>query len=233
VASDGSAVTQAANLVQAANAALDSETTKEHKQYETLVAAAQKQGQAEIAAFDAQNPQDTGFLIHLQALDQLTSGSTDLAVARWALFALFVLFEILPVLTKTLQSLGPNSAYENGFEVADKKRLKAFEDALDKGREQVVGDLAAAHVRATRDAIRQADGSTSSRRDRKRLRTARRTTWGSFPGGSRSTQASQTSPHPGGAQMMRKILQQYQPPQASAPNDNGSGAGQSAGPGTP
>jgi hypothetical protein len=154
-------------------------------------------------------------------------------VARWALFALFALFEILPVLTKTLQSLGSDSAYEAGLEVADKKRLKAFEDALEKVRDQVVADLAAAHVRATQRAIRQSAGSTSSRRDGKRLRTARRTIWGSSPGASRSAQASQTSPNSGSTRIAAKILQQYEPPpQASSPNGNGSGAGQSAGPGS-
>jgi hypothetical protein len=221
VSADTTAVQKDTSLAQSATTVLDTATAAASGKYKSLVTGAQSQGQAEITAYNSQNPQDTGFLIHLQALDQLTGDDTELSVARWALFALFAAFEILPVLTKTLQQLGPESAYDRGLDVADKKRLAAFEDALNKAHDQVVAHLAAAHLRVTQLAADGLRGSASSRRRHRRLL--------------RSSRPSQPAPSPGGAPVVGKLLQRYRPsPQAGNSNGNGASSvgGQPAGSGS-
>lgn len=70
------------------------------------LAAAQGEENSLTKNFEATNNATNGLLIRLQALDQLSSGSASLNMARFLLFLLFLLIECLPVTVKLLQRPG-------------------------------------------------------------------------------------------------------------------------------
>jgi len=84
----------------------------------------------QTANFLSRNKEDTGLLIRLKALDEVTAGNTTLEEARWLLFALFVAIDLMPVLLKVLMNWAPASGYEKmladeettHFEVAENRR---------------------------------------------------------------------------------------------------------------
>jgi hypothetical protein len=55
---------------------------------------------------------DNGLLARLEALSELSATRPTLEVTHWVLFALFLSLEVLPVLTKLLQVLGPETTYD-------------------------------------------------------------------------------------------------------------------------
>jgi hypothetical protein len=231
VAAEQAAVTADQKLSQGADKTSADQAATQIKQYESQLAADVKEEKQQIAAFNASNGRDSGLLIRLQALDQLTAGNSDLEAARWLLFALLATFEILPVLTKVLQNLGPESAYEKGVQKAGDERFRAYGKAWNDAHDQIVAELAAAEVRATRDSVRPSGNPKSASPERRRpgsplAAKGRR--------GRKRRQAKAvplTSAHPI-PDIAGKILQEYRPGPAT-PNQNGQGAvaGQSTGPG--
>jgi hypothetical protein len=76
---------------------------------------------------DSTTLSNSGLLAQLHALDQVTAGDGTLQAARWLLFLFFTAIEVLPVLTKVLINLGPESGYE--------RQLAAFErECLEFGK---------------------------------------------------------------------------------------------------
>jgi hypothetical protein len=69
---------------------------------------------------------DSGLLARLEALDRLSNDRPTLKTAHWALFALFLAIELLPVVMKLLQVLGPETDYEKAQAHSSEA---AFEDA--------------------------------------------------------------------------------------------------------
>lgn len=67
---------------------------------------------------------DSGLLARLEALDRLSSDRPVLNTAHWALFALFLAIELLPVLMKLLQILGPETDYEKVLALNSESALK-------------------------------------------------------------------------------------------------------------
>jgi len=67
---------------------------------------AQNEENSLTSSFDSTNSASNGLLIRLKALDQLSSGSATLEMARILLFLLFLTIEVLPVTVKLLQPQG-------------------------------------------------------------------------------------------------------------------------------
>jgi uncharacterized coiled-coil protein SlyX len=79
---------------------------------QTRLDALNKKLDATKQAHDAQTKKDDGLLARLEALDQLSADRPTLQVAHLTLFLLFLSIELLPVLMKLLQVLGPETAYD-------------------------------------------------------------------------------------------------------------------------
>jgi hypothetical protein len=67
---------------------------------------------ADKAAHEAQTKKDDGLLARLEALSRLSSDRPTLETAHLTLFLLFLALELLPVLMKLLQVLGPETTYD-------------------------------------------------------------------------------------------------------------------------
>ncbi|MDI6099709.1 DUF4407 domain-containing protein [Actinoplanes sp. NEAU-A12] len=67
---------------------------------------------ADKTAHEAASRKDTGLLARLEALDEVAGDRPTLHTAHLALFLLFLALELLPVLMKLLQVLGPETDYE-------------------------------------------------------------------------------------------------------------------------
>ncbi|MEV0897641.1 DUF4407 domain-containing protein [Actinoplanes sp. NPDC049802] len=68
--------------------------------------------EADKAAHAAASKEDTGLLARLEALEEIAGDRPTLQTAHFMLFLLFLALELLPVLMKTLQVLGPETDYE-------------------------------------------------------------------------------------------------------------------------
>lgn len=94
------------------------------------------------ASFDANNENENGLLIRLQALGQLSDQSFTVTAARFLLFLLFLVIECLPVTVKLLQQPGN---YEKILQVmrekelADAKRSLRSRPADSSGADQAAG----------------------------------------------------------------------------------------------
>jgi len=97
--------------------------------------------QQQTDAFTANNRNDTGLLIRLQALDAATAGSSTLTAARWLLFLLFTTIECLPMLVKVLLNLGPENTYEKMLAAEENLRLRIA--AHKRSVRQAAGNLLA------------------------------------------------------------------------------------------
>jgi hypothetical protein len=98
---------------------------------------------AQISAFDATNGSDAGLLQRLQALDQYSAGDRTLQAARWLLFLFFTAIEVLPVLTKVLVNLGPESGYERQLAEFEREGLEFGKSVLP----EIVRQTAVARLR--------------------------------------------------------------------------------------
>ena len=67
---------------------------------------------ADKAAHEAASEQDTGLLARLEALDEIAAARPTLQAAHLVLFLLFLALELLPVLMKLLQVIGPETDYD-------------------------------------------------------------------------------------------------------------------------
>jgi hypothetical protein len=71
------------------------------------------------AAFDETNSDNTGILIRLKALSQLSHDDATMAAAHYLLAMLFICIELLPVLMKMLLNFGPRSTYDRLTDLRD------------------------------------------------------------------------------------------------------------------
>ncbi|AEH11671.1 MULTISPECIES: DUF4407 domain-containing protein [Protofrankia] len=83
---------------------------------------------ADIAAFNAENSDDTGMLIRIEALDRLTSERPSLGRAHLLLLLFITAIECLPVLVKFLMSLGVPTLYERAVEIEERNQLQIEEE---------------------------------------------------------------------------------------------------------
>ena len=74
---------------------------------------------ADRRAHEASSKEDNGLLARLEALDRLGDDRPILQTAHTTLFLLFLALELLPVLMKLLQVLGPETRYEREAEKQD------------------------------------------------------------------------------------------------------------------
>ena len=206
------------------------QATADLAKYNSRLKSLQAEQNAQDAAFNTKNADDTGLLIRLQALDELTTGNFNLQAARWLLFLLFATFELLPILTKIFQNLGDESAYEKGLKKVDQDRLANFkprpdsrvaqadrmadaeQEAWEKVRPQVVIEFAAEHLRKARETIRQGADPTSSGHTQRAPRGRGGTRWERFRMPRSKTARPKATPRaPGspGPRVTEKFLQEY------------------------
>lgn len=74
---------------------------------------------------------NTGLLAQIEALDRIGSTSPVANEAHWAVASLFFMIELLPVLVKSLTSLGPPSLYDRISDLADES---TYDDAVQRRR---------------------------------------------------------------------------------------------------
>jgi Domain of unknown function (DUF4407) len=116
--------TQASQYVASTEASVKAEAQSRLPGAKAALASAQQAQAAETAKFTAQNDNDSGLLIRMQALDALTSGNLTLEAARWLLFALFVVIDVMPVMIKVMLNMGPESNYDRMLAAEEKKQLR-------------------------------------------------------------------------------------------------------------
>jgi hypothetical protein len=127
------AATQVATLSNEIRQLQEASTSasSDHSRYDQAVAALpaeQKQLNDVMAAedvmlsnFEAQNSNENGILIRLQALSDISQRNVTFSAARWLLFILFLVIECLPVTVKLIQRPGN---YERLLRVAAVRELR-------------------------------------------------------------------------------------------------------------
>jgi hypothetical protein len=78
-------------------------------------------------SFESANAQDTGLLQAIQALGILWSAVGPFRTTCSFLFALFMIINLLPIIMKTLMSLGPESPYEKAVAYDEETGLRMAE----------------------------------------------------------------------------------------------------------
>jgi hypothetical protein len=121
----------------------------------TQLAKLQAQRTADLAAQKKQIYADTGLLARLEALSILSARRSTLKVAHWTLFALFLSIEVLPVLTKLLQVLGPETIYDKLTASADAVTRRIHRQS-DAGRLKVHRSQQRIELQLERDRARRA-----------------------------------------------------------------------------
>ncbi|MEV6487418.1 DUF4407 domain-containing protein [Actinoplanes sp. NPDC051633] len=86
---------------------------------------------ADRRAHEAQTKQDHGLLARLEALNRLSDDRPTLQTAHITLFLLFLALELLPVLMKLLQVLGPETRYEREAELEDDMHAQTAQERRD------------------------------------------------------------------------------------------------------
>ncbi|MBB2943461.1 hypothetical protein FB565_003174 [Actinoplanes lutulentus] len=86
-------------------------------------------------AHAAQSEQDDGLLARLEALDRLSADRPTLQLAHVMLFLLFLCLELLPVMMKLLQVLGPETQYDRKAKEVDDKHARTAAERWDVERE--------------------------------------------------------------------------------------------------
>ena len=123
----------------------------------TQLAKLQAQRTADLAGQKKQIYADTGLLARLEALSILSARRSTLKVAHWTLFALFLSIEVLPVLTKLLQVLGPETIYDKLTASADAVTRRIHRQS-DAGRLKVHRSQQRIELQLERDRARRATG---------------------------------------------------------------------------
>ncbi|WP_165486348.1 DUF4407 domain-containing protein [Frankia sp. Cppng1_Ct_nod] len=108
----------------------------------------EKSRAADIAAFNAENTDNTGMLIRIEALDRLTAKRPTLATAHLLLLLFITSIECLPILVKFLMSLGPPTLYERAVEIDERNRLLAEEELSRRRRATELLDAEDAYLEA-------------------------------------------------------------------------------------
>lgn len=87
-----------------------------------------EQAQTQAAAeFYRANAEPVGLLIQLKALGEATSNNASLSLARWGLLAFLVVIECLPLLTRWLTFIDPETAYDEILALETKMTVQAYE----------------------------------------------------------------------------------------------------------
>ena len=139
----------AQTAVQTAQAAVDKANREVAASNTVTVAAAQTQAKTELPALYANRTvlqkqingvmtqdsvvqaSNTGLLAQIEALDRIGSTSPAANEAHWAVAGLFFMIELLPVLVKSLTSLGSPSLYDRISDLADES---TYDDAVQRRR---------------------------------------------------------------------------------------------------
>ncbi|WP_433825898.1 DUF4407 domain-containing protein [Actinoplanes sp. CA-015351] len=94
-----------------------------------------ERSEAAKRAHAAQSEQDDGLLARLEALDRLSADRPTLQLAHIMLFLLFLCLELLPVLMKLLQVLGPETPYDRKAKEVDDRHARTAAERWDVERE--------------------------------------------------------------------------------------------------
>ena len=136
-----------ANSLSSAQATISSNA----EQLVTLTA----QRKTDLANQQQKIDSDTGLLARLEALSTLSANRPMLKVAHWMLFALFLSIEVLPVLTKLLQVIGPETVYDQLAASSD-VTVRKIHRRSDAARMKVHRSQQAVELRLERDRARRA-----------------------------------------------------------------------------
>jgi len=135
--------------IRTAESQAGADATAELKKVTKQLAAAQAEQASLRQAFVQENRADSGLLIRLQALGQVTGQNTTLAWARWLLFSLFALFELLPIVVKVLMIAGGKTAYDQALEKEETALREISEQASeDYKAQQLFRSVWLAHEKA-------------------------------------------------------------------------------------
>lgn len=115
----------------------------------------QAQRTADLANQKKQINANTGLLARLEALSALSANQPTLNVTHWALFALFLAIEVLPVLTKLLQVLGPETLYDRLSDSSD-TTARSIHQQSDDGRLKIHRSQQLIELKLERDRARRA-----------------------------------------------------------------------------
>jgi len=110
---------------------------------------------ADTKRFRAQNADDTGLLIRIEALDRLTSERPAMRTAHLLLLLFITAIECLPILFKLLMSLGKKNKYEEALEAEEREHL-----AISRARSR---QMRAAQLIYDQDALREAQAARDKR----------------------------------------------------------------------
>ncbi|MFI5935899.1 DUF4407 domain-containing protein [Actinoplanes sp. NPDC051494] len=122
------------NLAAAQRTAITAARTRLAANQETLAGLNQRL-EAEKRAHAARSGKDDGLLARLEALDRLAADRPTLQLAHLTLFLLFLALELLPVLMKLLQVLGPETAYDRSAKEVDAGHARRAAGRRDAERE--------------------------------------------------------------------------------------------------
>jgi hypothetical protein len=90
------------------------------------------------AAFERNNTAASGLPVSIDALNALSAHDETVSVLRWLLLILFALINLLPILVKTLQTLGPASAYEMAVSDGENTGLRIAEVMRNRRLERIM-----------------------------------------------------------------------------------------------
>ncbi|MET0422982.1 MAG: DUF4407 domain-containing protein, partial [Actinoplanes sp.] len=119
-----------ASLNEAQNTAKATATSRLAANQKTLADLTQR-FDADKRAHEAQSKNDDGLLARLEALERLSDDRSTLQLAHITLFLLFLALELLPVLMKLLQVLGPETAYDKRAKDVDAQHEQTAKDRWD------------------------------------------------------------------------------------------------------
>lgn len=120
------------------------------EQNQKRLAALKAQLDADKKAHEADSKKDTGLLARLEALDELSADRPTLRTAHITLFLLFLALELLPVLMKVLQLVGPETDYDKVTREHSDHLLQTGPGAAGYGAEGRAGPAAANSRRGDR-----------------------------------------------------------------------------------
>lgn len=137
--------------------------------------------QAEIDSFTKRNNDNTGLLIRIEALGQLTDSHPDMKRAHLLLLLFITAFECLPVLVKTLLQFGDPTLYEKAVAKAEEEQLPVEEELARRRRAAQLLDsedelIEAQIARAAKDGVIERL-TTRSIASQERVATAALTAW--------------------------------------------------------
>ncbi|GAB3198130.1 hypothetical protein GCM10027261_24870 [Geodermatophilus arenarius] len=124
------------------------------EELQVLVADAEEQRAADVAAHDAAVDDSDGILARMTAMERIQDDEPTLATAHALLFAFLTALECLPILFKTMLALAPPSLYERllalGEEKVEERVRLRMQTEYEEAEVLAKSALAAAEARAAR-----------------------------------------------------------------------------------